>query len=288
MDNYQKAEKIRMKNHPELDEKWLQRLIAADPAILGLGAVIVRGWEVIQPGAGRLDLLLQSADVDAEKRYEVEIQLGKTDASHIIRTIEYWDFERKRSPQYDHCAVIVAEEITGRFLNVIGLFGGSIPLIALQVTALKVGEHLTLTFTRVVDEIRRGLDDGPDPVEGVDRAYWEERGSKAMLEVTDELLAALKSFDSSLELKYNKPFIGLTREGRANNFVYFIPCKNYVTVCIRLPQSTELDKEIDQAGLDRLPNKDGRYRPQIGRDDLAKHHDLIHKLLEMANKEAVG
>ena len=49
-------------------------------------------------------------------------QLGKTDESHIIRTIEYWDIERKRYPQYDHTAVIVAEEITSRFLNVIGLF----------------------------------------------------------------------------------------------------------------------------------------------------------------------
>jgi hypothetical protein len=64
---------------------------------------------------GRLDLLLQ--DVDTNRRYEVEIQLGKTDESHIIRTIEYWDIERKRYPQYDHCAVIIAEDITSRFLT---------------------------------------------------------------------------------------------------------------------------------------------------------------------------
>ncbi len=30
-----------------------------------------------------------------------------------------WDIERKRYPQYDHTAVIVAEDITSRFLNVI-------------------------------------------------------------------------------------------------------------------------------------------------------------------------
>ena len=63
----------------------------------------------------------------------VEIMLGATDPSHIIRTIEYWDSERKRYPQFDHCAVIVAEEITGRFMNVISLFNGAIPLIALQI-----------------------------------------------------------------------------------------------------------------------------------------------------------
>jgi hypothetical protein len=63
---------------------------------------------------------------------EVELQLGSTNETHIIRTIEYWDIECKRYPQYDHCAVIIAEEITSRFLNVISLFNGALPLIALQ------------------------------------------------------------------------------------------------------------------------------------------------------------
>lgn len=58
---------------------------------------------------------------DTNGRYEVEVQLGSTDESHIIRTIEYWDIERKRYPQYDHTAVIVAEDITSRCLNVISL-----------------------------------------------------------------------------------------------------------------------------------------------------------------------
>jgi hypothetical protein len=51
--------------------------------------------------------------------YEVEIMLGSTDESHIIRTIEYWDIEKRRFPSKDHKAVIVAEDITNRFFNVI-------------------------------------------------------------------------------------------------------------------------------------------------------------------------
>ena len=115
MVNYLKAEKISLKNHPELNEKWVQDRIAEDPAILGLGVVILRDRERIQPGAGRLDLLLQNTDVDAPKRYEVEIQLGKTDESHIIRTIEYWDIERKRYPQYEHCALLLRKRLPGGF-----------------------------------------------------------------------------------------------------------------------------------------------------------------------------
>jgi len=123
--NLIKPEKINLLNHPVLNEKWVQKAIAKDPSILGLGDLILKDKERIQPKAGRLDLLLQ--DPETNRRYEVEIQLGKVDESHIIRTIEYWDIERKRYPQYDHCAVIIAEDITSRFLNIISIFNGFIP-----------------------------------------------------------------------------------------------------------------------------------------------------------------
>ena len=152
-----KLESISIKRAEQINEKWVQNQIADDPAILGLGDLVVKDKERIQPNAGRLDLLLQ--DPETLKRYEVEIQLGATDESHIIRTIEYWDIERKRYPQYEHTAVIVAEDITSRFLNVINLFNGSIPLIALKMTAYKVGDEYALTFVKVLDELAYGLVD---------------------------------------------------------------------------------------------------------------------------------
>src|SRR5438093_9255839 len=152
-----RPQRIWLKEHPELTERWVQERIADDSSILGLGDLILKDKERIQPRAGRLDLLLQDADTD--RRYEVEIQLGRTDESHIIRTIEYWDLERKRYPQYEHSAVIVAEDITSRFLNVIGLFNGQIPLIALQMSAFGTGESVGLVFTRVLDQLNLGMVD---------------------------------------------------------------------------------------------------------------------------------
>lgn len=146
-----KLEAISLKRTEGLNEKWVQDVIADDPSILGLGDLILKDKERIQPSAGRLDLLLQ--DPETLKRYEVEVQLGTVDESHIIRTIEYWDIERKRYPQYEHAAVIVAEEITSRFLNVIQLFNGAIPLIAIKMTAYKVNGEYALTFVKVLDEI---------------------------------------------------------------------------------------------------------------------------------------
>ena len=133
--DFVKFEAISIRNHPDLNERWVQDRIAEDPSILGLGDIVLKDRERTQQRAGRLDLLLQ--DAESTRRYEVEIQLGATDESHIIRTIEYWDIERKRYPQYEHTAVIVAEDITSRFLNVINLFNGMIPLIAIQMRALR-------------------------------------------------------------------------------------------------------------------------------------------------------
>ena len=163
--SYVKREKILLKTHTELTEKWVQERIAEDPTLLGLRELVLKDKERIQPRAGRLDLLFQ--DVDSTRRYEVEIQLGSTDEAHIIRTIEYWDLERKRYPQYDHTAVIIAEDITSRFLNVIGLFNGAVPLVAIQMNALKVGDFLTLAFTTVMDQVSRGLVDEDEEVQEV-------------------------------------------------------------------------------------------------------------------------
>ena len=46
---------ISLKDHPELNEAWLQEVIANKPEILGLGDLIVKDKERIQPSGGRLD-----------------------------------------------------------------------------------------------------------------------------------------------------------------------------------------------------------------------------------------
>lgn len=233
---YIKLERVVLKDHPELNERWVQSRIAEDPKILRLGDLVLRDRERMQPRAGRLDLLLQ--DRDTKRRYEVELQLGATDEAHIIRTVEYWDIERKRYPQYDHCAVLVAEDVTSRFLNVVSLFNGTIPLIAIQMQAFKVGDSITLIFSIVMDELSRGLVDEDEDAKAAptDRAYWEKRATKATLALADQLLELVKQFDPSLELKYNKFYIGLSKDGQPYNFVVFQPKKNQLNLELKLPQ----------------------------------------------------
>lgn len=284
---YTKSEVLSIKKDPNLGEKWVQKIIADDPIILGLGDVILKDSERIQPHGGRLDLLMQ--DVETNHRFEVEIQLGRTDESHIIRTIEYWDIERKRYPQYEHTAVIVAEDVTSRFLNVISLFNGAIPLIAIQMSAIRIGDAVTLSFTKVLDQTVLGLVDEDEEVSEVtDRAYWKKRANSKMLAASDKVIGILQEIDPALEPKYNKFYIGLAKDGSPNNFVIVQPLKNHVRLGIRLPKSDELEAELDNSGLDLMEynQKDGRYRVRLKPDDIKAHNELLRKMFEQAHSES--
>ena len=246
MANLTKMERISLKNNPEIKEDMIQKFIFEDPTVLGLGELTAIQREKIQPLGGRLDLLF--AD-DNNTRYEVEVQLGATDPSHIIRTIEYWDTEKKRYPQYDHCAVIIAEEITGRFMNVIQLFNGSIPLIAIQVSAYKNGNDISLAFTKIIDRVTLGTDEDEE-IETTDRNYWENRSTNKIMKNVDELFADLGDLTVGYELKYNKFYIGLSKEGVVKNFIEFKPKKNYFYFIVKGTENPEKIKKIENANLE--------------------------------------
>lgn len=239
--------KIPLKNNPKINEDMIQEFIFNDPSVLGLGDLTAIQREKVQPLGGRLDILL--ADDDGN-RYEVEIQLGSTDPSHIIRTIEYWDTEKKRYPQYDHCAVIVAEEITGRFMNVISLFNGSIPLIALQLSAFQTGDDISLVFTKIIDRIDLGTDEEEELVT-TDRNYWENtKSTKHMMEIVDSIYEDLEDLISGYELKYNKFYIGLSSNGIAKNFMAFRPKKKFIYIEFRGQEDAEISKTLENEGID--------------------------------------
>ena len=270
-----------------LNERWVQEQIAEDPSILGLvGDLVLKDKERLQPNAGRLDLLLQ--DIETLKRYEVEIQLGATDESHIIRTIEYWDIERKRYPQYEHAAVIVAEEITARFLNVIQLFNGAVPLIALKMTAYKVGNEFALTFVKVLDEMTYGLVDEDEPLaEPTDRAFWEsKRGTKKTLATTDNLLTLVHHIEPNATLRYNKHYIGLGIDGAPLNFVTFRPRKAHIIMSMKLPKTKEIDDQLEESGIETLPyvSRWREYRVRIDSDVDEKQREVLLGLIRQSRE----
>lgn len=276
------ARRVSLLGHPEVSERWLQEQIANDPTLLGLGDLDVRDAERRQPGAGRLDLLL--SDPETLDRYEVEIQLGATDESHIVRTIEYWDIEKRRYPQYNHYAVIVAEDITSRFLNVVGLFNGFIPLYAIQLQGIEVDGAFTIVATRVLDPIVIGTEE-EDAGETVDRSYWEQKASAGSLKLADEMLRMIRTVAPDLQLKYNKQYIGLASGGVARNFVMLVPRKQHLVTHFSIPRSDELTEQLEESGLAMLPYdaRGKNYRARITDKEIAEHGDVLLDLIRRAH-----
>lgn len=280
--------KLSLKKHAEFNEAWLHDRICDDPAMLGLGDVRVLDRERQLPGGGRLDLLL--FDEDNGRRYEVEIMLGATDPSHIVRTLEYWDAERRRYPGYDHVAVLIAEDITARFINVMALMAGSLPLIAVQLDALQVGPHVVLNFIKVLDQAELRIDDTDEDSGGgqTDRSYWEKRAGQSLMRVCDRVLTMINdSSPQPQELNYLKQYIGLKSNGVVRNVVSFNPkpTKKLVHIAFLSSDAADWCERFEEAGLSVRQGRRGRrYRVSVSASQLDEHEQLIGE----AVRNAVG
>ena len=288
--NYIPSKVFSMKTSPEHSERWLQNEITKDPSILGLGDLEVLEYERRQINGGRLDLLLN--DDSAKARYTVELQLGATDETHIIRTLEYWDNERSRNPHIDHIAVIVAEDITTRFLNVIQLFNKSIPLIAIQVSALQVGENITLNFVKVLDIVSTMGWESEGTANGVsqsDRGTWLKRSSPESMALADKMLGLIHEVagDTKLEFKYNKPYIGLAHNGIPDNFVQLKPQRQAVRMEFRIPRDDELTARIED-NLDFISYDLGwsLYQIRMTPNEFSQNIDFLRELITLASKQS--
>lgn len=286
--SFTKAETLSLKTHPEFSEKWIQQQIMRDTSILGLGEVELVAAEKIQPKAGRLDLLLH--DEQLNRRYEVELMLGPTDPSHIVRCIEYWDIERRRYPAYDHVAVLVAENITSRFLNVMSLLAGSIPLIAIQVNALRVDDKIVLHFARVMDQTELRTDDvyeggaSGGGEESVDRGYWESKAGPQIMSLADRILQIFDdASEAQLVYKYVKAYMAIATDGSFFNVAKVFPRKSHLYLVLPVGDVKAWLTKLEEAGLDAGPRKSTLVRIHLKPADF----DANEALLSEAIKEAV-
>jgi len=196
------------------DEFWLRDKIYDDPTILGLGNLQAVSKEKSQPQGGRLDLLLKNPDDDS--MYEIEIQLGPTDESHIIRTIEYWESEKRRWPKRSHTAVLVAETITNRFFNVVNLLSQAVPIIGIQATIVQIGDLQALHLTKIIDSYEEP-EENEAPQQYDDR-HWIER-SPGGLDCARWYKKTLENLYGEIPIKYFESYISLTVAGIARVWI---------------------------------------------------------------------
>jgi hypothetical protein len=207
------------------DEYWLRDKIYDDPSQLGLGDLKAVMREKTQSQGGRLDLLLKNPDDDA--MFEVELQLGPTDESHIIRAIEYWDNEKRRWPNRSHTAVLVAEEITNRFFNVVHLLSLAVPIIGIEANILQVGDVRGLHFNKIIDSYEEP-EESEAPQAQYDERHWLD-AYPAALECAKWYKSLLQKLYGEIPIKYFEEYISLKVGGvarawcatRKNDRVFF-------------------------------------------------------------------
>jgi len=257
-----------------LDERWLQNQLVQDTSLLGLGDLEILKREKLQPSGGRIDFSM--ADPQTDTRYEIEVMLGELDASHIIRTIEYWDIERQRYPDLEHRAVIVAEEVTARFFNVIRLLNRAVPIIALQLSAFRLGDEVVLHFTRVLDTYQFGTPEEDDGAESVDRVYWEKRSSPESLAVVGLIRNLVPSGKGEARITYNKHHIALGTDGY--NFCWFYPRKAphcWVRLRLEADERQQIVSQMEGVGIEAENYRSNQIDIKLDAGTIQAHRELI-------------
>lgn len=266
------------------DEYWLQDQIATNPKILGLGDLVLVEREKRQLSGGRLDLLLKSRD--GESVFEVEVMLGETDGSHIHRTIEYWDLEESLDPKRNHFPVLVAEEVTRRFFNVIYRLSRSIPFIAIKVNVVTVEGKKALHFTTILNALENAKSETrrppefkgrTEPRESVSEDDWVKK-SPATVECAKKFHAVVSGTLPWAKLKFFK--FGLVISVGSRTYFWFKNTSADKTVFNFWVDESRIERAkqlLEQGGISPVV-EDGYLRARVDVRTIETNKDLFAQL----------
>jgi len=264
------------------DEYWLQDIIFTNPEKLGLGNLIAIRKEKTQSNGGRLDILLK--DPADNTMYEVEVMLGETDPSHIIRSIEYWDNEKRKYPQRQHFAVLIAESFDRRYFNVIQLLSLTVPMIAIQADLLEVGSDKILNFTKILDVYVEQEEE--EESKQVTETTWSEK-AEWTLETAKKHLEILSEVEKNIDLKFTQSYVSIVINGK-NYYMYDKRTKPNSVVWFNVKEEEKVDaikKLLDEKNIVYGYNKYKDFSFTFDKNFLTKNQDLLKKIHEIKEKE---
>lgn len=265
------------------DEYWLQDLIYENPAILGLGDLVTVSKEKRQSSGGKLDILLKNP-ID-NSMYEVEVMLGATDPSHIIRTIEYWDIEKRKYPQRQHFPVLIAESFNRRYFNVIQILSLNVPMIAIQADMIEFGNQNIINFTKILD-IYEEIAEEENESNIVSESTWTTN-SKWTLNNAKELSKILANDSVKFTLNFTQNYISLIINGKGN--AYWLYKKSEPKSNLGFKEKDEEKVELIKQLLDSslIPYNYNKYQEfyfVLDIEAIKKYTDILQKINEIRFK----
>ena len=262
------------------DEEWLQNQIWDNPAAIGLGELESITRETAVSSGGMLDILLKNPENDA--MYEVEVMLGETDPSHIIRTIEYWDLIRRKWPQRQHFGVLIAERITKRYFNVIQILSNNVPLVAIQANIIELGNQRSLHFTTILDAYEEPEDDLISVAENIDEAFWQAK-SPSVLNTARKIYELTKEIYEETKLVFNKTSINISSYGY-NQMVFKKRYGNSVLVIFRYGSKLEEIEEILKTNEINFADDNKKIKFQLYERQIEKKLSIFPEIAKLNNK----
>ena len=120
--------------------------------------------------------------------------------------------------------------------------------------ALDVGGVLTLARDDGPWILPLGPEEEDEPGRRQTARTGIKRGSESSVEVADAMLDFINEIDAGgMALKYNKHYIGLARDGLADNFIQFRARKEHLIAEFRIPRARRGDgPSWSDSGLDSL------------------------------------
>jgi hypothetical protein len=206
------------------DESWLEQWILEKPTRLGLGEIRIHKNQVThyRNQGGRLDILGYRADLDTY--YEVEIMLGECDADHGFRTLDYWARERLLKPNSRHVAVLIAENLSGRYKTIVETLPQFLPFIGIEIQVLKLpveGGVATIQMNIVAqpDDLIITTGDEPAPDVGTgdilrDRTWWETNSNPTFMSTVDKISAFCSELAGPSRVDYSAQSYVSLKKGR--------------------------------------------------------------------------
>lgn len=265
------------------DEYWLQDIIYENPKILGLGDLVAVNKEKKQSSGGRLDILLKEPTENL--MYEVEVMLGETDPSHIIRSIEYWDNEKRKYPQRQHFCVLVAESFDRRYFNVIQLMSLNIPMIAIQADLLEVNGEKILNFSKIIDIYTEPEEDEEDTKQ-VNESTWNNDSPWTNLNAK-EIYESLKGKHDRVDLRYTQSYISINIDGRN---AYWL-CKRIkptsaLFFSVKDDEKVEaIKKKLEENDIGYTYNRYKEFMLNVDIKSIKKNIELLNEVHTIRNKK---
>lgn len=286
MDNEIKIGKKIFIRNADKDEYWLQDVIYNNPKVLGLGDGLVPVHkEKRQPKGGRLDILLKNPEDNT--MYEVEVMLGPTDPSHIIRAIEYWDNEKRKYPQRQHFCVLVAESFDRRYFNVVQLMSLNIPMIAIQADLLEVNEDKILNFSTIIN-VYTEPEETEEEVKKVNEATWNQYSPWTNTNAK-EFIKLLKGQHEKVTLGYTQSYISIAIDGK--NAYWFHKRNEPNSALLFTIKDAEKEEKIrrilDEAKIVFSINSYKEFLINLDAEFIKKHDEVLLEIHSIRFKKVI-